>query len=81
MTNDDALESRHQGEFVLGLLSGGRDNYKNKLLVQDKQTAHKDDWSPPRPGRLTSVLVAVETHTREAHPTLPRYTLSFDGSN
>ena len=39
MANDSALESSYQGESVLGLLSGGRHNCKNKLFVQDKQTA------------------------------------------
>ena len=39
MTSDGALESWQRGEFVLGLLAGFRDNYKNKLLVQGKQTA------------------------------------------
>ena len=32
-TNDGALESWHQGEFVLGLLAGSRHNYKNNNLV------------------------------------------------
>ena len=30
MTNDGALELWHQGEFIFGLLAGGRDNYKNR---------------------------------------------------
>ena len=38
MANDGALESWHQGEFVLGLLTGDRLNYKNNNLVQGKQT-------------------------------------------
>ena len=41
MTNDGALESSHQGEFVLGLLAGGRHNYKTNYLVQGKQTVDK----------------------------------------
>ena len=36
--NDGALESSHKEKFVLGLLSGGRDNYKHTLLVQGKRT-------------------------------------------
>ena len=35
-TDDGALESSHQGKFMLGLLPGGRDNYKNIMLVQGK---------------------------------------------
>ena len=35
-TNNGALESSYQGGFVLGLLAGDRDNYKNKLLVKYK---------------------------------------------
>ena len=38
MVNDGALELSHQGGFTLGLLAGGRHKYKNKLLVQGKQT-------------------------------------------
>ena len=38
MTNDGTLKSWDQGEFVLGHLAEGRNNYKNKLLVQSKQT-------------------------------------------
>ena len=36
MTNDGALESWHHGEFVVGYLAGGRNNYKNNNLVQGK---------------------------------------------
>ena len=43
MTNDAVLESWHQGEFVLGLPAGFRGTYKNKLLVQSKQTVEKID--------------------------------------
>ena len=54
MTNDGALESWHQGEFVLGLLAGGRHNYKKNNLVQGKQTVdlsnvtdkYVDPWPP-----------------------------------
>ena len=38
MTNDDTLESSHQGEFIFGLLAGNRHNCKNNKLVQGKQT-------------------------------------------
>ena len=38
MANDGALESSQQREFDLGLLAGGRHNYKNNNLVQGKQT-------------------------------------------
>ena len=38
MANDGALKSSHQGKFDLGLLTGGRHNCENKLLVQSKQT-------------------------------------------
>ena len=38
MTNDGGLESSYQGEFVLGLLAGGRHNFKNNNFVQGKQT-------------------------------------------
>ena len=36
MANDGALKSWDQCTSVLGLLAGGRDDYKNKLLVQGK---------------------------------------------
>ena len=38
IANDGALKSWDQCKFVLGLLAGDRDNYKNKLLVYGKQT-------------------------------------------
>ena len=38
MANDGSLKSWDQAEFVLGLLVGSRDNYKNELLVHGKQT-------------------------------------------
>ena len=38
MTNDGTMESLDQEEFVFGFLAGFRRTYKNKLLVQDKQT-------------------------------------------
>ena len=40
MANGGTLKSLDECEFVLGLLAGGRDNYKNKLLVQDKQVIY-----------------------------------------
>ena len=41
MTNDGALESWHQGEFVLGLLAGFRGLTRNKLLISCKQKVCK----------------------------------------
>ena len=38
ITNDGALEPSQQRKFVLGLLAGGKNNYKINNLVQDKQT-------------------------------------------
>ena len=38
MTNDGALESWHKGGFYFDYLAGGKNNYKNKLSVQGKQT-------------------------------------------
>ena len=38
MTNEGVLKSSDQGGFVLGLLAGGRHNYKNNNLVQGNQT-------------------------------------------
>ena len=41
MANNGLLKSWDQTDFVMGLLSGGRHNYKNKLLAQGKQTVVK----------------------------------------
>ena len=38
ITSDGALKSWDQGEFIFGILAGGRNNYKNKVLVQNNQT-------------------------------------------
>ena len=41
MANNGALKSSHQDGFDLGLLAGGRHDYKNKSLGQGKQTVCK----------------------------------------
>ena len=40
MANNGSLKLLDQAEYVVGLLAGGRDNCKNKVLVQGKQTVH-----------------------------------------
>ena len=46
MTNNGALESWHQGEFMFGCLSmyQGAKHYKNNNLVQGKQTVDKSTY-------------------------------------
>ena len=42
-TNDSALKSPHQGGFGLGLLAGGKHNYKKYLFAEGKQTVREGE--------------------------------------
>ena len=72
MTNDGALESWHPGQFVLGHLAGGRDNYKNTLLVQGKQTVRTYVQLDFRSMHLrwTSICQQTKAVTKNLRPTM-----------
>ena len=67
MANNGELKSWDKCKFVFGFLAGGRDDYKNKLLVQGKQTVGvKRVAGPQNPGALKRKYV-IELHSLMIH--------------